>query len=54
MSKTKRYTSPQLTLLAMPHDVVSTSGADAINNRYTGAEALTPTRRGVFDKEIFN
>jgi len=47
---TKAYTSPSLHVMMLDEDMIITSGANTIYNKYTTADGLAPEHRGVFDE----
>ena len=47
---TKAYTSPSLRVMTFTSDIIVTSGANTIYNKYTTADGLAPQRRGIFDE----
>ena len=49
MTTTKAYTSPSLRVVTLTSDIIITSGANTIHNKYTTADGLAPQRRGIFD-----
>lgn len=46
---TKIYTTPFLTVLPLAGDVLTSSGANVLNDHYTDAEALSPAKRDIWN-----